>query len=153
MRRIGIFTGLALAAVLPLSALADEMVAISAKEIEWKPAPGMPKGAQMALLYGDPSKEGPFVVRLKIPAGYKFPAHTHPYDHNVTILSGSVHVGMGEKLDEKNAQQLKAGGYVHVPKGINHYAWFTEETIFQDNSMGPAGVTYANPADDPRKTN
>jgi quercetin dioxygenase-like cupin family protein len=153
MRRIGLFTGLALAAVLPLSALADEMIAKSAQAIEWKPAPGMAKGAQIAVLYGDPSKEGPFVVRLKLPAGYKFSAHMHPADHNVTILSGSVYFGMGDKLDKKNAQQLKAGDYVHVPKGMNHYAWFTEETIFQDNSIGPTGVTYANPADDPRKTN
>jgi quercetin dioxygenase-like cupin family protein len=154
MRRIGLFTGLALAAVLPLNALADDqMIAVSAQAIEWKPAPTMPKGAQMAVLSGDPSKEGLFVVRVKVPAGYKFSAHLHPAAHNVTILSGSAYVGMGDKLDEKSAQQLKPGDYVYVPKGMNHYAWFTEETIFQDNSIGPTGVTYANPADDPRKTN
>ena len=156
MRQIGLFTGLALAALLPLGAMAadDQMVATKSDAVQWKPAPpAYPKGAQMAVLFGDPSKEGPFVVRLKAPAGYKIAAHMHPADENVVVLSGSLHVGMGDKLDDKKGEALKAGGYVHMPKGMHHYAWFTEETIIQNNGIGPTAITYVNEKDDPRKTN
>lgn len=76
----------------------------------------------------------------------------HPADENVTILSGTAHVGMGDKLDEKKGEELKAGGYLHMPKGMHHYAWFTQETILQNNGIGPTGITYVNEKDDPRKT-
>lgn len=125
-----------------------------AGSIKWAAGPpALPKGAQIAVLYGDPGKEGPFVYRLKLPAGYKVPAHTHPTDENLTVLSGSMGMGMGDKLDEKQREPIKAGGYIHMPKGMHHYMWSPEETIIQFNGVGPSGITYINPADDPRKTN
>ena len=77
----------------------------------------------------------------------------HPIDENVTVMSGSVHIGMGDKLDTSKGEELGTGGYLHMPKGMHHYAWTTEETVLQNNGVGPAGITYINPADDPRKTN
>ena len=155
MTRIGLSIGFALAALVPLSAAADDQTVVArADSLKWGPAPpALPKGAQMAVLSGDPGKEGPYVSRVKLPAGYKVAAHMHPGDENVTVISGTFHIGMGDKLDEQKGEALQAGGYVHMPKGMHHYAWFTDETVIQLNGIGPIGITYINPADDPRKTN
>jgi quercetin dioxygenase-like cupin family protein len=152
---IGLSLGFALAALLPLSAMAEDAhTVVQANGVKWAAAPpSLPKGAQIAVLYGDPSKEGSFVYRLKFPAGYKVPPHMHPNDENVTVISGTVHIGTGDKLDPKKGEAVKPGGYFHMPKGMHHFGWVTEETVLQLNGVGPIGVTYINPADDPRKTN
>ena len=143
-------------AVLLLSgtiAVAQQMPApANADDMKWGPVPKVfPPGAQIAVVSGDPFKEGLYVVRLKMPAGYKIPAHNHPTTEYVTVVSGAFNIGMGDKLDETNGEALAAGGYLHMPKGMHHYAWFTEDTIIQLNGVGPTGITYINPADDPRK--
>ena len=155
MKRINLLTALAIVAVLPQTGIAaDQKAALSADSLKWSAAPPMlPKGAEMAVLAGDPSKAEPFVVRTKLPAGYKIPAHTHPTDENVTVLSGTFHVGMGDKLDPNKGDTLKAGGFAHVAKGMQHYAWTSEETVIQVHGMGPFAIDYVNPEDDPRKTN
>jgi len=155
MKRISLVSGLFLlvAPTLPATA-ADEHVVISPDNMKWVAAPpAFPKGAQIAVLSGDPSKEGLYVLRLKVPAGYKVPAHTHPNDENITVVSGTFNFGMGDKLDEKKGDALKPGGFAHAPKGMQHYAWFTEDSIVQLHGMGPQSIIYVNPADDPRKSN
>ena len=94
-------------------ALADDMkMPMNGKDIKWGPAPPFfPKGAEFAVLSGDPSKDGLYVVRLKMPAGYKIPAHNHPTTENVTVVSGNFHIGMGDHLDEKKGIELTSGGY------------------------------------------
>jgi quercetin dioxygenase-like cupin family protein len=155
MKKFVMVAGLAIAAALPLGATADDQhIVAPADSIKWGPAsPALPKGAEMAVLFGDPTKEGQFAYRIKFPAGYKVAAHMHPNDENVTVLSGTVYIGTGDKLDETKGEALKAGGFLHMPKGMPHYAWFTEETIIQSNGVGKTGITYVNPADDLRKTN
>jgi len=155
MKKFAMVAGLAIAAALPLGATADDQhIVVPADGLKWGPAsPALPKGAQMAVLFGDPTKEGQFAYRLKFPAGYKVAAHMHPNDENVTVISGTFNIGTGDKLDETKGEALKPGGFLHMPKGTHHYAWFTEETITQSNGVGPVGITYINPADDPRKTN
>jgi len=135
------------------SALADDMnMPVNGKDIKWGPAPPFfPKGAEFAVLSGDPGKDGLYVVRLKMPAGYKIPAHNNPTTENVTIVSGNFHIGMGDKLDEKKAIELTAGGYGEAPAKMNHYAWVTSPTIVQVHGQGPFAITYVNPADDPSK--
>ena len=152
MRRLSI-TGLLLAAVVPLQVLAadDHHVTIQADGLKWTAPAAYAKGAQFAVLKGDPTKEGLYVVRLKVPAGFKIAAHTHPNDENVTVLSGSFNIGTGDKLDETKGSLIKVGGYSFVAKGMTHYAWFTEETVLQLHGMGPQGITYVDPNDDPRK--
>ena len=121
--------------------------------LKWTAAPPvLPKGAEIAVLYGDPGKAGPFVFRLKFPAGYKVAAHMHPNDYNVTVLSGTLYLGMGDKFDPARGQALNAGGYLHLPKRMHHYEWTTEDTVIELSGIGPVGMTYLNPADDPRKT-
>ena len=155
MTRIGILVGSLVLGLLPLSALAaDEHIAASPDSLKWGPVPpAFPKGAEVAVIAGDPGKDGPYVIRLRVPAGYKVPPHTHPVDENVTVISGTFHIGMGEKLDEAKGTALTAGGFARVLPGMAHYAWFTEPTIVQVHGVGPTGITYVNPADDPRKSN
>jgi hypothetical protein len=135
------------------AALADDMKApVNASDLKWGPAPGvLPKGAQLAVVSGDPFKDGPYVVRLKVPNGYKIPAHNHPTTEGVTIISGNFHIGMGDKLDESKAMELTAGGYGEAPAKMNHYAFATSDTVVQVHGQGPFAITYVNPADDPSK--
>ena len=132
--------------------LADDMkMPVNASQLKWGPAPDfIPKGAQLAVLSGDPSKEGLYVVRLKVPAGYKIPAHNHPTAEMVTVISGNFHLGMGDKLDMKKGMVLTAGGFAEAPAKMNHYAWTSSPTVVQVHGQGPFAVTYVNPADDPR---
>jgi quercetin dioxygenase-like cupin family protein len=142
-----------LAMAIPVGAIAQMgHVATQADNLKWGPAPpSLPPGAQIAILSGDPGKKVPYVVRGKHPAGYKIPAHTHPQDEHLTVISGSFHFGRGPKLDETRGEKVTAGGYVLMPKGMQHYLWFTEDTILQVHGIGPIDFTYVNPADDPRK--
>ena len=119
--------------------------------IKWGPAPAsLPPGAQAAVLLGSPAKEGPFVLRLKFPAGFVIPPHRHSKDELVTVISGAVVITSGEKVDRK-AKPLSPATFVHLPAGMAHYAWAKGESVVQINGVGPFDVTYLNPADDPRK--
>jgi quercetin dioxygenase-like cupin family protein len=120
--------------------------------LTWKENPNIPKGAQVAVLLGDPTKAGEVVVqRVKLPANYHVPPHTHPYAETITVISGSVGFGMGETLDKKG-ELVKAGSFYAQPAKHAHYVWTgTEEAIIQVQFTGPGGIDYINPADDPRK--
>lgn len=123
------------------------------EEMEWGPAPEVfPAGADFCVLHGDPGNPGAqFTVRLRASEGYFFPPHSHPHDEHVTIVSGALLLGDGPKLDRAGARRLEAGAYVFLPKDQFHYAWAEEDdTVFQVNAVGPFGITYANPEDDPR---
>src|SRR5262245_28134704 len=125
---------------------------VPAQEIKWGPAPAMlPPGAEAAVLFGDPSKEGLFVLRLKFPAGYRVPPHTHPVDEVITVISGTFNMGMGETADQSKAQPLPAGSFFALPPGTAHFVSTNEQTIVQISTNGPWGLTYINPADDPRQ--
>ena len=119
--------------------------------IEWKQGPAaLPPGAKMAALEGDPTKEGPFVVRFQFPAGYHVPPHTHPKTERVTVISGTLYLAAGEALDRKNAKSLSAGSFGFWPAGMKHTAWSEGETVIQLHGIGPWQINYVNPADDPR---
>ena len=131
----------------------DEHKVLATSEIKWGPAPpSIPKGAQVAVLYGDPAKEGLFAMRLKFPAGYQIPPHIHPKPEVVTVLSGTLHFGEGDTADKTKAKALPAGSFFAMPTGMQHYAFADEETVLQINTNGPWGLTYVNEKDDPRKT-
>jgi quercetin dioxygenase-like cupin family protein len=117
----------------------------------WGPGPpSLPPGAQAAILLGSPAKEGPFVLRLKFPAGFVVPPHRHSKDEFVTVISGGFAIAAGEKLDRAASKSLPAGSFVHLPAGMPHYAWANGETVVQINGMGPFDVKYVDPQDDPR---
>jgi quercetin dioxygenase-like cupin family protein len=114
------------------------------------PAPAVfPAGAQMAVLAGDPGKGGEYTVRLKMPNGYKIAPHFHPTDENVTVLSGTFHVGIGDKFVQAGMLSLPSGGFITAGAQMHHYAWAEGPTIVQVHGMGPFKLTYVNAADDP----
>jgi quercetin dioxygenase-like cupin family protein len=118
---------------------------------KWGPAPPLlPPGAQIAVLAGDPSKAAPYTVRLKFPANYDIPAHSHPTDENVLVVSGELFAGMGAKLDRKAGLRLGAGGFLLAPAHATHFAYTKGETIILLYGQGPVEFKYVNPADDPR---
>jgi anti-sigma factor ChrR (cupin superfamily) len=127
-------------------------VVVTPDKIQWGPAPPVfQPGAQFAVVAGDPSKAGPFIVRLKVPDGYKIMPHWHPTVENVTVLSGEFHVAMGDKYDESAMMTLPAKSVAVVPAHHNHYAMAKGETEVQVTGTGPFKLIYVNPADDPSK--
>jgi len=121
--------------------------------LKWGPAPPVfQPGAQMAVLQGDPGAEGPYVVRLQMPDGYKIMPHWHPKTENVTVISGTFHLGMGKTFDDTKGSDMPVGSFGYIAPNMNHYAWATGETVVQVHGMGPFKLTYVNPADDPSKS-
>jgi quercetin dioxygenase-like cupin family protein len=134
----------------PASAM-DEHKLISPQDIKWGPAPSsLPPGAQAAVLYGDPGKDGLFAMRLKLSKGYHVPPHSHPKPEVVTVISGTFRLGMGETADQGKATALSAGSLITLSPGMAHFVYADEETVVQLNSTGPWGITYVNAKDDPR---
>ena len=132
---------------------ADAHKIVSPQDIKWGPAPAsLPSGAELAVLYGDPSKEGEFAMRLKGAKGYHIAPHTHPKPEIVTVISGTVCLGMGETADHGKAQQLPVTSFFALSPGMAHYIFFDEDTVVQINTSGPWGLNYVNPKDDPRKS-
>ena len=126
-------------------------MSVNAAEIKWGPAPpDLPKGAELAVLHGDPSKKAPFTLRLKMPAGYKIPPHWHSNDEQLTILSGAFLLHMGDTMDAP-ATSLAAGGFHFLPGKMHHAAETKAETIVQLDGVGPFDIHYLNPADNPNK--
>ena len=115
------------------------------------PPPSLPPGARIAVVAGDPTQAGSFVIRAQVPAGYKIPPHWHPGVENVTVLSGTVALGMGEQFDESKMTTVGAGGYASLPAEMRHYFMAKSAATFQVDGMGPFVVNYVNPADDPSK--
>jgi hypothetical protein len=122
------------------------------EQIEWHDGPpSMLPGAKMAILEGDPAKEGFFTMRLKVPDGYRVLPHWHPKTERLTVIQGIVNLGMGDRYDAAATQPLSAGSYSSMPPRMTHFAWMKGETILQLSSTGPWEVVYVNPADDPRR--
>jgi quercetin dioxygenase-like cupin family protein len=139
-------------AATPSLAAGDHNI-LTPTDVKWGPAPPvMRPGVQAAVLFGDPSKQGLFVMRIKFPKGYILPPHHHPVDEIVTVISGTSRLGMGETADPSKTQTLPAGSFFVLPPGMPHYGVFDEETVIQISTIGPWSVTYVHPEDDPRKT-
>ena len=118
---------------------------------KWGPAPPfLPAGAQIAVLAGDPTKAVPYTVRLKFAANYDIPAHSHPGDENVAVVSGELFMGMGTRLDTSAGLALGVGGFALMPANANHFAYTKSETTIVLYGQGPVELKYVNPADDPR---
>jgi quercetin dioxygenase-like cupin family protein len=121
------------------------------KDLKWEAVPSLPKGAQIAVIEGPMNQAAPFTVRLKFPANYRIPPHHHPAVERVTVLSGTFNMGIGEKFDQKSTHALPVGGTMIMQPKTPHFAWTKEEVVVQLHGTGPWGVTYVDPADDPRK--
>ena len=147
--------GLCLAASLAVASAAfaqsTQHIVENLQEAKWGPAPPMlPPGATVEVLAGNPGQSVPVTLRVKVPEGYRIPAHSHPTDENVVIVSGTVGFGMGDKLDTSAVKLLRVGGYALMPAGMNHYAYAKTAASLILYAQGPIEFKYVNPADDPR---
>jgi quercetin dioxygenase-like cupin family protein len=162
MRTVSLTIAVALLAAAPAARGADakkkaaaakpQPVSVTADDIKWGDAPPtLPKGGQLAVLHGDPSKKGAFTIRFKMPDGYKIPPHWHTQDEQLTVVSGTLLLHMGDTMDAP-AHDLGAGAYHYLPGKMHHAAEGKGETVVQIHGMGPFDIHYLNPADDPSRT-
>jgi quercetin dioxygenase-like cupin family protein len=156
MKKLSTLTFVLLSFVLAASVFAQSpsQVISTVNEAKWGPAPPMlPPGAQLAVLSGNPMGTGAYAVRIKMPANYAIPAHSHPTDENVVVTAGSLTFGMGDKLSKtaKGNKTLNVGGFAMMPTGMNHYAYAGKAgAVIVLFGQGPVEFKYVNPADDPR---
>jgi len=121
-------------------------------EIQWGDAPpSIPKGAKLAVLEGDPSKAGFFVIRIKAPDGFRIAPHWHPTRENLTIISGTFNLGMGDTLDQSKTTAMTTGSFGYLDAKMHHYATCSGETVVEVSGNGPFVINYVNPKDDPSK--
>lgn len=148
-----VLSAVACLALASVSFAQSQHVIQNVQEAKWGPAPPMlPAGAQVDVLSGNPGATGLVSLRVKFPAGYKIPAHSHPTDENVVVQAGEVTFGMGDKLDQSAAanKSLSPGGFAKMPAGMNHYAFTKGGATIVLYAEGPIEFKYVNPADDPR---
>jgi mannose-6-phosphate isomerase-like protein (cupin superfamily) len=139
------------AAVLLVAQPMHAQNAFTPDQVKFGPAPAfLPPGAQLAVLEGDPmASSGDFTIRLKMPDGYKVAPHTHPNRENVTVLSGTLKVGMGDQFDAGKMMSFGAGSFAYLDPSMHHYAMASGDTVIQIHGMSPVKFNYINPADDP----
>jgi quercetin dioxygenase-like cupin family protein len=125
---------------------------VTPAEIKWGTGPAiLPARAQAAVFYGDPTKDGLFSMRFKLPKGYRVPPHTLSKAGLFTVISGTFRIGMGEKADPSKARAMSAGSFIALAPGTPHFVSVDEETVVQLNNIGPWVITYIDPKDDPRQ--
>lgn len=136
----------------PAAAVLKSHILITPDEIEWGECPpAVPPGAKCAVVEGEMKAPNVlFAYRVKLPDNYKIPPHFHPADEHVLVISGTFNMGLGDKLDVNTTKPMTAGSFMVMPKGTHHFAWTKGEAIIQVYGIGPWGLTYVNPADDPR---
>ena len=126
--------------------------AILPEDIAWKSFPAFPPEARLAIMVGDPSKPGPYVIRVKVPSGVKLMPHRHPEDRIYTVISGVFYIGLGDQFDGDKMQAYPPGSVIVLPGGTDHFHWAKSGAyITQVTAIGPLGLEYLHPKDDPRK--
>lgn len=120
-------------------------------QLKWTDVGSVPPGAKLAVIEGPLNQPVPFTLRLKFPANYELPAHWHPAIEHVTVISGTFHMGVGDKLDKRKSTALAPGSVAIMQPKTHHYAWTEHETVIQVHGVGPWAINYVNPADDPRR--
>jgi quercetin dioxygenase-like cupin family protein len=125
--------------------------AILSEDIEWKPFAAFPPSVRLAVVVGEPSKEGPYTIRVHVPHGVKLLPHKHPEDRVYTIISGVFYIGLGEQFDADKLQAYPPGTVVVLPGNTAHFHWAkSSDYIAQVTAIGPLGLDYVNSKDDPR---
>ncbi len=145
-----IFLLVLLCAAVLVAAPAPPQNAFSPDQIKFGPVPpALAPGAQLAVLEGDPmASSGDFTIRLKMPDGYRIPPHWHPKRENVTVVSGSFKVGMGDSFDATKMTAFPAGSFAYLDPDMHHYGMAVGETVVQVSGMAPFQINYVNPSDD-----
>jgi quercetin dioxygenase-like cupin family protein len=128
-------------------------MSVRPEDIDWKPFPAFPPPARLAVVVGQPAEPGPYVIRVKVPAGVRLMPHRHPEDRVYTVISGVFYIGLGEKFDDEKLVAHPPGAVVVLPGGTSHFHWAKSgEYVTQVTAIGPLGLEYLNPEDDPRNS-
>ena len=121
------------------------------EDIDWKPFPAFPPSARLAVIVGEPSKPGPYVIRVKLPLGVKLMPHKHPEDRVYTVISGIFYIGLGDRFDAEKLHAYPPGSVVVLPGNTHHFHWAKSgEYVSQVTAIGPLGLEFINPKDDLR---
>lgn len=125
--------------------------AILPEDIEWKPFAAFPSAARLAIVAGEPVREGPYTIRVKLPHGTKMMPHSHPEDRMYTVISGIFYIGLGDKFDAEKLQAYPPGSVIILPGNTSHFHWARSgDYITQVTAIGPLGLEYIDAQDDPR---
>ena len=125
---------------------------VRAEDIKFESFSAFPPGAELAKVVGDPTKAGPYVIRVRVPGGVKLMPHTHPEDRVYTVISGVFYIGFGKTFDPSQLKAYGPGSVVVLPANTPHFHWaMSGEYVTQVTGTGPLGIEYLNSADDPRK--
>jgi quercetin dioxygenase-like cupin family protein len=129
----------------------DVFRSILPEEIDWKPFSSFPPSVRLAVVVGQPSEAGPYTIRVKAPHGAKLMPHRHPEDRVYTVISGVFYIGLGDQFDADKLQAYPAGSVIVLPGNTSHFHWAkSSEYVTQVSAIGPLGLEYLNPKDDPR---
>ena len=130
----------------------DKFRAIVSEDMEWKPFPAFPPAARLAVVVGDPTERGPYVIRVRVPGGVKLMPHRHPEDRVYTVISGVFYIGLGDNFDADKLQAYPPGAVIVLPANTSHFHWAKSgEYVTQVTAIGPLGLEYVSPNDDPRQ--
>ena len=125
--------------------------AIISDDIEWKSFAAFPASVRLAVLVGQPLDKGPYVIRVRVPFDVKLMPHTHPEDRVYTVISGIFYIGLGERFDADKLQAYPPGTVIILPGNTPHFHWAKSgEYVSQVSAIGPLGLHYVDPKDDPR---
>jgi hypothetical protein len=129
----------------------DVFRAILPEDIEWKPFPAFPPSVRLAIMVGQPSQPGPYLIRVKVPLGVRLMPHRHPEDRLYTVMSGVFYVGRGNRFDANRLIAYPPGSVIVLPGDTFHFHWAKSgEYVTQISASGPLGLEYLDPEDDPR---
>ena len=131
----------------------DAFRSVLPEDIDWRPFPSFPPSARLAVVVGQPAEPGPYVIRVKVPHGVKLMPHVHPEDRVYTVISGVFYIGLGEQFDADKLQSYPPGAVIVLPGGTAHFHWARSgEYVTQVTAIGPLGLDYLDPSDDPRSS-
>jgi len=126
--------------------------AVLPEDIDWQPFPAFPPSVRLAVVVGQPSEPGPYVIRVKVPSGVKLMPHRHPEDRIYTVMSGVFYIGLGDRFDDDKVKAYPPGSVIVLPGNTFHFHWAKSgEYVTQVTAIGPLGLEYLDPADDPRE--
>lgn len=129
----------------------NEQRIVRPDEIEWKPQPALPGGAQISMIHGNPEKEESYLFRLRVPPKISVMPHSHPEERIYTVISGVFFVGFGDKFNQDQLQRLLPGSLVFIPANAMHFQYSdTESYEVQVEGIGPTAFTYCDLREDPR---
>jgi quercetin dioxygenase-like cupin family protein len=129
----------------------DAFRAIRAEDLDWQPFAAFPPSVRLAVVVGQPLEKGPYTIRVKVPRGVKLMPHKHPEDRVYTVISGVFYIGLGDQFDADKLEAYAPGTVIVLPGNTSHFHWAKAgEYITQVTGVGPLGIEYVNPKDDPR---